>query len=153
MLFGTTDDLARYGSMLLANGVLDGARVLSPLSVARMTRPATTFGTGEQRGLGRDISSRYSSNRRDLFSTESYGHTGFTGTSIWIDPATQTVVVFLSNRLHPNGAGNVTVLRGRVATAAAAVTIDVTRENESNRPVGTGIDRLQDEANGLLAVR
>lgn len=146
-LFGTADDLARYGAMLLANGVLDGARVLSPWSVARMTRPATTFGTGEQRGLGWDISSRYSSNRGDLFSTGSYGHTGFTGTSIWIDPATQTVVVFLSNRLHPSGAGNVTALRGRVATfAAAAVTIDVARENESNSPVRTGIDRLQDEA-------
>ena len=146
-LFGTADDLARYGSMLLANGVLDGARVLSPLSVARMTHPATTFGTGEQRGLGWDISSRYSSNRGDLFSTGSYGHTGFTGTSIWIDPATQTVVVFLSNRVHPNGAGNVTALRGRVATlAAAAVTIDVARENESNSSVRTGIDRLKDEA-------
>ena len=145
-LFGTADDLARYGGMLLANGMLDEVHILSPLSVARMTRPATTFGMGEQRGLGWDISSRYSSNRGDLFSTGSYGHTGFTGTSIWIDPATQTVVVFLSNRMHPNGGGNVTALRGRVATlAAAAVTIDVARENESNSSVRTGIDRLRDE--------
>ena len=72
----------------------------------------------------RDIDSRYSSNRGDLFSSRSFGHTGFTGTSIWIDPDTSTVVVFLSNRVHPDGDGNVTRLRGRVATLVAAAVGD-----------------------------
>ena len=72
------------------------------------------------RGLGWDIDSRYSSNRGDLFARGSYGHTGFTGTSIWIDPQTETVVVFLSSRVHPDGGGDVVRLRSLVATLAAA---------------------------------
>ena len=92
-LFGTSSDLARFGEMMLSGGSLDGARLLSPATVARMTSRATPAAIGDVRGLGWDIDSRYSSNRGDLFSTGSYGHTGFTGTSIWLDPATQTVVV------------------------------------------------------------
>ena len=94
--------------------------MLSPLTVARMTRPSTPARLQDRRGLGWDIDSRYSSNRGDLFSPRSFGHTGFTGTSIWIDPETETVVVFLSSRVHPDGGGNVVRLRGLVATLAAA---------------------------------
>ena len=145
-LFGTADDLARFGATLLAGGALDDARVLAPLTVARMTRPATPPGMADRRGLGWDISSRYSSNRGDLFSTGSYGHTGFTGTSIWIDPTTQTVVIFLSNRVHPDGTGDVVALRGRVATLAAAAVGGVRLASERPPGVVTGIDRLQREA-------
>ncbi len=145
-LFGTADDLARFGAMLLAGGALDETRVLAPLTVARMTRPATPPGMAERRGLGWDISSRYSSNRGDLFSTGSYGHTGFTGTSIWVDPATQTVVIFLSNRVHPDGTGDVVALRGRVATLAAAAVEGVSLASERSPRVTTGIDRLRQEA-------
>ena len=120
-LFGTADDLARFGAMLLARGrAPSGGAVLSPLAVARMTRPSTPARLQDRRGLGWDIDSRYSSNRGDLFSSRSFGHTGFTGTSIWIDPETETVVVFLSSRVHPDGGGNVVRLRGLVATLAAA---------------------------------
>lgn len=120
-LFGTADDLARLGAMLLEEGrSAAGRAVLSPLSVARMTRPSTPAHLRDVRGLGWDIDSRYSSNRGDLFSPRSFGHTGFTGTSIWIDPETQTVVVFLSSRVHPDGSGNVVRLRGLVANLAAA---------------------------------
>lgn len=123
-LFGTADDLARFGAMLLGGGrSAAGRAVLSPLTVARMTRPSTPAHLRDVRGLGWDIDSRYSSNRGDLFPPGSFGHTGFTGTSIWIDPVSQTVVVFLSSRVHPDGEGNVVRLRGLVATlAAAAVT-------------------------------
>ena len=145
-LFGTVDDLARFGAMLLGGGALDDARVLAPLTVARMTRPATPLGIADRRGLGWDISSRYSSNRGDLFSTGSYGHTGFTGTSIWIDPTTETVVVFLSNRVHPDGTGDVVALRGRVATLAAAAVAGERLVSEGSPGVTTGIDRLQGEA-------
>ena len=120
-LFGTADDLARFGAMLLDGGrSAAGRAVLSPLTVGRMTRPSTPAHLQDVRGLGWDIDSRYSSNRGDLFPPGSFGHTGFTGTSIWIDPETQTVVVFLSSRVHPDGGGDVVRLRGLVATLAAA---------------------------------
>jgi uncharacterized protein YbbC (DUF1343 family) len=102
-----------------------------------MVTPATPLSLDERRGLGWDIDSRYSSNRGDLFSAQSFGHTGFTGTSIWIDPETSTVVVFLSNRVHPDGAGNVTSLRGRVATLAAAA-VDDGLSAPTTRPVSVG---------------
>ena len=120
-LFGTAGDLARFGAMLLNGGrAASGKTVLAPLTVARMTRPSTPAHVRDVRGLGWDIDSRYAGNRGDLFPPGSFGHTGFTGTSIWIDPGTETVVVFLSNRVHPDGAGDVVRLRGLVATLAAA---------------------------------
>jgi len=119
-LFGTADDLARFARMLIGKGTLDGARVLSPLSVERMTSPATPPGEANVRGFGWDIASSFSGNRGDLLPFGSFGHTGFTGTSIWIDPASKLFVIFLSNRVHPDGKGDVTPLRGRIASIAAA---------------------------------
>src|SRR6185369_4137127 len=78
--------------------------------------------------LGWDIDSSFSSNRGELLPLGSYGHTGFTGTSIWIDPATREFVVFLSNRVHPDGKGDVTPLRAKVATIAAAALTDAPSE-------------------------
>ena len=119
-MFSTAADLARFGRTLLGDGALDGARILTPLTVARMTSPATPAGMRDVRGLGWDIDSSYSANRGALFPVGSFGHTGFTGTSIWVDPSSRTFVVFLSNRVHPDGGGRVVALRGRVATLAAA---------------------------------
>ena len=150
-LFGTADDLAKFGAMFVAGGALDGTRVLSPSTVARMTRPATPLGMVDRRGLGWDINSRYSSNRGDLFSSGSYGHTGFTGTSVWIDPTTETVVIFLSSRVHPNGGGDVVALRGRIATLAAAAVGDVSPVSETPPNIATGIDRLREEAFARLS--
>ena len=123
-LFSTAADLAVFCRMLLGSGAVAGTRVLSPLTVGKMTSPATPPGERNVRGLGWDIDSAYSANRGELFPIGSFGHTGFTGTSLWIDPATQTFVVFLSNRLHPDGKGDVTPLRARVATAVAAAIAD-----------------------------
>ena len=91
-----------------------------------MTSPQTPAGMTSVRGLGWDIDTSYSSNRGDLFPVgASYGHTGFTGTSLWIDPTSSSYVIFLSSRLHPDGTGDVGVLRSRIATvAAAALTSD-----------------------------
>lgn len=119
-LFSTADDTARFARMLLRGGELGGARVLSPLAVARMTSPSTPDGLPSVRGLGWDMDSSYSSNRGELLPIGSFGHTGFTGTSLWVDPATQVFVVFMSNRVHPDGKGDVTPLRARVATIAAS---------------------------------
>lgn len=119
-LFSTARDLQRFVRMLINGGQLDGVRVLSAASVRAMTSPATPPGMNTVRGLGWDIDTQFSSNRGDLFPIGSYGHTGFTGTSIWIDPASGGWVIFLSSRLHPDGTGDVTPLRARVATVAAA---------------------------------
>jgi uncharacterized protein YbbC (DUF1343 family)/CubicO group peptidase (beta-lactamase class C family) len=119
-LFGTAADLAVFCRMLLAGGMHQGTRILSPLTVAKMTSAATPDRERNTRGFGWDIDSSFSSNRGELLPIGSFGHTGFTGTSIWIDPATGLFVVFLSNRVHPDGKGDVTPLRARVATVAAS---------------------------------
>lgn len=127
-LFSTADDLAIYCQMILNGGQYQGRRILSPLSVAAMTRPRAVSAEGAARGLGWDIATSFSSNRGDLFPLGSFGHTGFTGTSIWIDPTSGTFVIFLSNRVHPDGKGDVTALRGHVATIVAASIIDLGAE-------------------------
>ena len=119
-LFSTARDLARFARALIGGGRLGNARILSAAAVARMTTPSQPAGMTSVRGLGWDIDTSFSGNRGDLFPIGSYGHTGFTGTSIWIDPASKSFVIFLSSRLHPDGTGDVTALRGRVATVAAA---------------------------------
>ena len=118
-LFSTAADLAIFCRMLLGGGAYHGARVLSPLAVEKMTTPVPGADPNV-RGLGWDIDSSYSSNRGELLPVGSFGHTGFTGTSLWLDPATGLFVVFLSNRVHPDGKGDVTPLRARVATVAAS---------------------------------
>ncbi len=123
-LFGTANDLSRFARMMLGGGTLDGVRVMAPATVARMTSRATPPSMTASRGLGWDIDSSYSSNRGELFPIGSFGHTGFTGTSVWIDPTSGGYVVFLSSRLYPDGAGDVTPLRARVATIAAAAIVD-----------------------------
>ena len=147
-LFGTAGNLARFCSMLLGDGAFDGIRILAPLSVSRMTRVSTPLHLSDRRGLGWDIDSSFSSNRGDLFPVGSYGHTGFTGTSLWIDPKSDTFVVFLSSRLHPSGSGDVTALRGHVATVVASAIVDPIQALSSTGPGGpvwTGVDVLQEE--------
>ena len=123
-LFSTANDLAIYCQMILNGGSFGGVRVLAPLTVAEMTRPRLISNGGGTRGLGWDINSTFSTNRGDLFPLGSFGHTGFTGTSMWIDPASEMFVVFLSNRVHPDGKGDVGPLRGRVASIVAGAVTD-----------------------------
>ncbi|HEV3238059.1 MAG TPA: exo-beta-N-acetylmuramidase NamZ domain-containing protein [Gemmataceae bacterium] len=155
-LFSTADDLALFVRMLLGGGQLNEIRILSPLTVKLMTSPRFVpleSSTG-LRSLGWDVDTPYSSNRGELFPRgESYGHTGFTGTSIWIDPPSETAVIFLSNRLHPDGKGNVIGIRNRVATiVASALTesrLSLPRQldlpSSSFDAVKTGIDVLAKE--------
>src|SRR5260221_10013910 len=125
-LFSTAADLAKFCRMILDGGRLGRARILSPAAVEAMTRPRF-YGDGDVRGLGWDIATGYSRNRGDLFPPGSFGHTGFTGTSLWIDPASDMFVVFLSNRVHPDGKGDVGRLRALVATLAASASTDDAR--------------------------
>jgi CubicO group peptidase (beta-lactamase class C family) len=118
-LFTTAADLARYARMLLNLGELDGVRIFQPETVKLMTSAQSPSGISARRGLGWDIDSPYSGPRGALFPIGSYGHTGWTGGSIWIDPSSKTFVIFLSNRNHPTEAGNVIGLRRTLGTLAA----------------------------------
>jgi len=116
-LFSTASDLAKFAQALLSGG----GGILSPLSVQKMTQPEQPPSASVLRGFGWDIDSPFSSPRGDLLPVGSYGHTGFTGTSMWIDPTTQTYIILLTNAVHPRGKSNAIALRSKVATAVAAV--------------------------------
>jgi CubicO group peptidase (beta-lactamase class C family) len=118
-VFTTAGDLARFARMLLNGGELDGVQLFKPETIRLMTTVQTPENIEAKRGLGWDIDSEYSGPRGDWFSADSYGHTGWTGTSLWIDPASRTFVIFLSNRNHPDGQGDVAELRHRLGTLAA----------------------------------
>jgi uncharacterized protein YbbC (DUF1343 family)/CubicO group peptidase (beta-lactamase class C family) len=124
-LFTTAEDLAKFAEMMLNLGEYKGVRIFSPLTVRKFTSPNSPRHQPILRGLGWDIDSPFSGNRGELFPLGSYGHTGFTGTSIWIDPSTKTYVILMANSVHPVRGAALTGLRARVATiAAAAVGID-----------------------------
>ncbi len=150
-LFAPADDLAIYCQMMLNGGEYQGVRVLSPLGVARMTEARAAGGNasdGNARGLGWDIMTGYSANRGDLFPVGSFGHTGFTGTGLWLDPASQTFIVFLSNRVHPKldpkQPADVGSLRGRVASIVAGA---ITSPPFSAKP--NPFERLDGNLTGL----
>ncbi len=118
-LFSTAEELAVYAQTLLGRGEYAGTRVMSPETVATMISPAEVPGGG-LRALGWDVRTGYSSNRGNGFSKGAFGHGGFTGTSFWVDPELELIVIFLSNRLHPDGKGNGNPLAGKIGTIAAA---------------------------------
>jgi uncharacterized protein YbbC (DUF1343 family)/CubicO group peptidase (beta-lactamase class C family) len=119
-LFSTAWDLAKFADMMLGYGTRNGVRLFSPLTVRSFTQPQSPLGESDVRGLGWDVDSTFSGTRGDLFPVGSYGHTGFTGTSMWIDPSTESFVILLSNSVHPKIRLPITPLRSKVASAAAA---------------------------------
>ena len=160
-LFSTADDLSRF-----AQDMLSGFKVLSPAVIEKMSTPQQPPNAASLRGLGWDIDSPFSSNRGELLPVGSFGHTGFTGTSLWIDPVTDTYIILLTNAVHPREGKSVVSLRSRVATAVVqglALTVTereklrlarITGYNEPltasrritarNGQVKTGIDVLED---------
>ena len=124
-LFTTAADLARYARMLMNLGELDGVRILKPETVPLMITNQTPPWISVRRGLGWDIDSAFSGPRGELFPMGSYGHTGWTGTSLWLDPVSKTFIVFLSNRNHPTEAGDVRMLRRQLGTLAAEALLEV----------------------------
>jgi uncharacterized protein YbbC (DUF1343 family)/CubicO group peptidase (beta-lactamase class C family) len=169
-VFTTADDLAKYAEMLLALGAYNGAQILAPLTVRKFTEPASPADQPVLRALGFDIDSPLSSNRGELFPVGSYGHTGFTGTSLWIDPSTDSFVILLTNVVHPKRGKSLRSLRARVATAVAAHfgldvpdTVSLTGYNEVmsgagvHRPINrnvktlTGLDVLEQDHFSELA--
>jgi uncharacterized protein YbbC (DUF1343 family)/CubicO group peptidase (beta-lactamase class C family) len=111
-LFSTADDLAKFAQQLLS-----GHTVLSRSAIEKMSTPQQAATAASLRGLGWDIDSPFASNRGELLPVGSFGHTGFTGTSLWIDPTTDTYIILLTNAVHPIGKGSVISLRTRLASA------------------------------------
>ena len=166
-IFSTADDLAKFAQALLDGG----GRVLAPITVEKMTTPQQPPTATAVRGFGWDLDSPFSSNRGELFPIGSFGHTGFTGTSLWIDPSTNTYIILLTNAVHIKG-GTAISLRTKVASAvAAALKLTVSereemrlskitgynesmaagrRVNSRNGEVKTGIDVLEDSNFALL---
>ncbi len=118
-VFSTATDLAILAQMIIDGGQSQGKQFLSPQTVAAMTKPYPVAGN-VLHGLGWDIRSPYSRVFNVAFPKGSFGHTGYTGTSIWIDPHSQTYLIVLTSRLHPNGHGNAMPLRKKTAEAVAA---------------------------------
>lgn len=121
-LFSDVDDMAIYCQMLLNGGRIPGSaqRIFAAATVHKMTTPQTPPWSPNIRGLGWDIDTAYSAPRGDLFPLGSYGHTGYTGTSVWIDPSSQTFIILLTNRVHPYVRAVTSSLRSKIATAVAA---------------------------------
>ena len=135
-VFSTAGDLARFAQMMLDGGEIDGVRLFSPSTVRAFTEPQGPPGQPILRGLGWDIDSPLSAPRGKLFPIGSFGHTGFTGTSLWIDPSSKTYVILLANSVHPRQRPSLGPLRSQVATIAAAA-VGVHRE-----AARTGLDTL-----------
>ena len=139
-LFSNANDLGIFAQSLLQGGYYQGKHFLGPLSIVKMTSPQTPKHISDMRGLGWDIDSRYS-NRGVLFPLHSFGHTGWTGTSLWIDPVTQTWIVILTSRAHPKPAKNNQLVKDRriIANIVSASIIDVSGDGLNN----TGVGELQ----------
>lgn len=136
-VFSTGPDLSRFARMLLNGGELDGKRILTDKSVALLTSNQLPEGFGNKRGYGMDIHTGYSSPRGNLFPVGSYGHTGFTGPTLWVSPSSDTYYIFLTNRNHPNLKASVVPMRRKLGTLIAEATTPF-------RPtVLNGIDTLQ----------
>jgi uncharacterized protein YbbC (DUF1343 family)/CubicO group peptidase (beta-lactamase class C family) len=119
-VFTPASDLAKFAQMMLDEGQGNGVRLFSAATVHKFTTPQSPADQPILRGLGWDIDSPYSSNRGELFPIGSYGHTGFTGTSMWLDPFSRSYVIILTNAVHPHRGHSITSLRSRVATIVAA---------------------------------
>ncbi|MFT8777783.1 MAG: serine hydrolase, partial [Gluconacetobacter liquefaciens] len=119
-LFSDAADMTVYAQALLDRRAgRPSAFPLKSETLLLMTIPQQPAGKDDWRGLGWDIRTHYSSPRGDVFPMGSFGHTGFTGTSLWMDPASDSFVLILTNRVHPSGGHSVVSLRHDVATAAA----------------------------------
>jgi CubicO group peptidase (beta-lactamase class C family) len=136
-LFSTADDLAKFAKMLLGESPPGGVRILRADTIAAMTRGEMLPGA-VVRGLGWDIASPYAAGMDVAFGPHTFGHTGYTGTSVWIDPVRQSFLILLTSRLHPDGRGDVRRLRALVAQAVAVATqpVGVTSVSITQRATG-----------------
>lgn len=144
-MFTTAADLAKFARMMLNLGELNGVKLFKPETVELMTSVQSPARVDSWRGLGWDIDTGYSKQRGSLFPIGGYGHTGFAGPSLWIDPHSQSIVIFMCNRIHPDGTGNVLKLRTQLGTLAAEAISDFDFNSAPGAlsKVRSGIDVLE----------
>jgi uncharacterized protein YbbC (DUF1343 family)/CubicO group peptidase (beta-lactamase class C family) len=146
-LFSTADDMAMF-----AEDFLSGFKVLSRSAIAKMSSPQQPPNATVLRGLGWDIDSPFSTNRGELLPVGSFGHTGFTGTSLWIDPVTDTYIILLTNAVHPRGGKSTVSLRCKVATAAVqALALTATEQDKLRMADITGYNELMPASRRIIA--
>ena len=146
-LFSTADDLSKFARALIA-----GSSVLPSLLVEKMSTPQQPPAAHELRGFGWDIDSPFSTNRGELLPVGSFGHTGFTGTSLWIDPTTRTYIILLTNAVHPRGKGSAVALRTKLATAVtAALALTPSEKDQARLKSITGYNEAQTAARRVAA--
>ena len=149
-VFTTARDVARYARMLLAGGELDGVRILSRDSVRLLTTVQSPAGMAQLRGMGMDIDSPFARPRGALFPVGSYGHTGFTGCILWIDPSSRTFYVFLSNRVYPDDKSNILPLYNQLGTLAAQSALRFRFRRRKNK---AGCNHDSDYEDGAWKIR
>ncbi|MDF1753935.1 MAG: DUF1343 domain-containing protein [Verrucomicrobiales bacterium] len=171
-LFSTAEDIAKFCRVFLEMGKVDGIQIFDERSIRLATESHVPAELNAPRGLGWDIGSPFSYQRGENFPVGGYGHTGWTGTSIWIDPQSETFVILLANRNHPNESGSIRNLRKRIGTLAAEAVgywekapsmvseapldeLDLTSQTAGSGPgqVRNGIDVLEDRKFDLLEGR
>ena len=137
----TADDLALFAKMMLNGAMTDGARILQPATLAAMiTRQQAPNGNGWW-GLGWEVAPSFNSNGHHALPTHSFGHGGYTGTSIWIKPDSKTYVIILTNWVHPRGQGDVRTLRSDVLRAVAGLLVSAPDSDlPERRPESVGGD-------------
>jgi len=164
-VFSTAADLTKYAEMLLGHGQLNGKQIFAPATVRLFTEAASPADQPVLRTLGWDMDSPFSSNRGELFPIGSFGHTGYTGTSMWMDPYSNTFLIFLTNVVHVHHGNSLSSLRSRMATKVAAMydpmppdTVAITGYTDTMSSAGvhraiardaqtqTGLDVLESEA-------
>jgi uncharacterized protein YbbC (DUF1343 family)/CubicO group peptidase (beta-lactamase class C family) len=172
-LFSTADDLSLFARMLLDGGEINDVRILKSSTVATMTSPQSPSGKTPLRGLGWDLAAPFASNRDELIREGSYGHKGYTGTFIWIDPVSRSYVIILTNRVYPNGKGDAEPLRKKIVELVSRVSRPLSndqvfarrpalkgthasadvkgKEEFSRNRIQTGIDVLEHEDFGPLS--
>ena len=161
-LFSTADDLARFAQAFLNGGALNDATILQPETVLQMTSPQSPF-RKTPHGLGWDLEPAFLSDSGGMTQMPSYGHLGYTGTALWIDPITKTYIILLTNRVYPNDKGNVKALRAdvreTVSKALGPLPEDMTvhalplsgTTGDSHQGVMTGIDVLEGQGFSVLS--
>jgi uncharacterized protein YbbC (DUF1343 family)/CubicO group peptidase (beta-lactamase class C family) len=154
-VFSTGADVARFCRMVLNGGTIDGKRVLKPETVAEWIKPRALPDGTHLRTYGFDVDTPYSGPRGERFAKGvTFGHTGFTGTSFWMDPKNDCYVILLTNSVHPFGKGDVRALRRKIGTIAAEALLGPAPATQAAEapatrpfvgPVMTGIDVLVEE--------
>jgi len=146
-LFSTADDMS-----LFAEDILNGFKILSRSSIEKMTTPQQPPNGTVLRGLGWDIDSPYSTNRGELLPVGSFGHTGFTGTSLWIDPVTDSYIILLTNAVHPHGGKSTVSLRCKLTTAVVQVLdLTATEQDKLRSAEITGYNELMPASRRIAA--